>query len=187
MAKSKPSKGKGKARRGGSRKQSPLPWILGGVGVLILIAIPIVINVIRGSNLPGESFPSQGNIHVPLGTEHPDYNSDPPTSGWHTPELNSWGSFDFVVPDERLIHNMEDGGVILWYAFGTADENAEHIEKLSEISRGYQRVVVTPREGMPTTYAVTAWQRLQRFDAIDEEGMQAFLEAYEGVDHHARF
>ena len=143
--------------------------------------------MVRISNLPGESFPSQGNIHIKLGADHPAYNSDPPTSGWHTPELNSWGSFDFVVPDERLLHNMEDGGVILWYAFGTEEENRAHIERLTEVARGYQRVVIVPRENMPTTYAMTAWQRLQRFDAIEEEGMRAFLEAYEGIDHHARF
>lgn len=179
---------KGKGGRGRNRRNgSPLPWILGGVGVLALIAIPIVLNVVRAANLPGESFPSQGNVHIELGAEHPPYNSEPPTSGWHTGDLANWGSYDFVVPDERLLHNLEDGGVIFWYPFGTEEENTGHIEALEDLSRSYRRVIIAPREGMPTTYAMTAWQRLQRFDTLDEEGMLAFLEAFEGVDHHARF
>ena len=178
---------RGRTARRNNRRLPALPWILGGVGVAALILIPIVLNLVRAVNLPGESFPSQGNIHIQLGQEHPPYNSDPPTSGWHTGDLNPWGSFDFLVPDERLIHNMEDGGVILWYPFGTPEQNEAHIEALEEVSRGYRRILIAPRENMPTTYAFTAWQRLQRFDAIDEEPMRRFIEAFEGVDHHARF
>lgn len=172
-------------RRRKAKKTNLLPWILGGLAVLALIVVPIVVNAVRASKLPGERFPSQGNIHIQLGASHPEYNSNPPTSGWHTSELASWRAYDYVVPAERLIHNMEDGGVILWYRLGTPEENAAHIEALQEVARGYQRVIIAPREEMPTTYALTAWQRLQRFDEIDREGMRDFLEAYEGIDHHA--
>lgn len=183
MAKTKKNTKRG---RRSTRTTSRLPWILGGVGVVALIALPIVINLMRNASLPGESFPSQGNIHIELGASHPPYNSDPPTSGWHTGDLAPWGSYDFVVPDERLIHNLEDGGVILWYPLGTESENREHLERLEEVARGYRNVIIAPREGMPTLYAATAWQRLQRFDSFDSEGMRAFLEAFEGIDHHAR-
>ncbi len=44
-----------------------------------------------------------------------------------------------------------------------------------------------PREGMETTYALTAWTRLQRFEEIDPEGMREFAEAYHGLDHHPGF
>ena len=182
-AKSKKDKRGRRSRNSGSR----LPWILGGIGVLALIAIPIVINLLRSANLPGEGFASQGNVHIELGAEHPPYNSDPPTSGWHTGDLAPWGSYDFVVPDERLIHNLEDGGVIMWYPLGSEEENRAHIEALERVARNYRNVIIAPREGMPTLYTTTAWQRLQRFETLDEEGMTAFLEAFEGVDHHARF
>lgn len=173
-------------RQSKSSKAPSLAWILGGLAVVALIAVVIVANVVNAGSRPGERFASQGNVHVQLGQDHPAYNSDPPTSGWHTPDLAPWGSYDYLVPEERLIHNMEDGGVILWYRFGTPEENRERITALEEVARGYNRVVIAPREAMPTTYALTAWQRLQRFDAVDREGMRAFLEAYEGIDHHAR-
>ena len=90
------------------------------------------------------------------------YNSDPPTSGWHTPELNSWGSYDYVIPDERLVHNMEDGGVVLWYSYGPPEENTRRINDLENVARGYRRVIIVPRDGtvsythltLPTIYSV---------------------------------
>ena len=178
------SKAKKRSKAKKEKKSDNTLWWI-AAGVLALIAIPIVFNLLRTSNLPGETFPSQGNVHIQLGDPHPDYNSDPPTSGWHTGNLTSWGSYDYIVPDETVIHNMEDGGVIAWYTFGTPEENEEHIKALEDVTQGYRRVVIMPREGMPTTYALTAWQRLERFDEIDRDGMRRFIDAFEGIDHHA--
>ncbi len=173
------------AKRGRNAKTrgNPWPWIIGLVVVLV-IAVPIVLNAVNARNLPGESFRSQGNTHIGEGAAHPDYNSNPPTSGWHTPNLLAWGSYDYLVPEEPLVHNMEDGGVILWYAYGTPEENEQNIQQLEAVADGYRNVVIAPREGMETPYTLTAWTRLQRFDTVDEAGMRAFLEAYEGIDHH---
>lgn len=181
MAKPKTKSGRGRGKR---RRQNRLPWILGATAVVALIALPIVLNMTRLANLPGEGFASQGNTHIALGAAHPPYNSDPPTSGWHTPQLASWGSYEEVQPDESLIHNMEDGGVILWYRNGTPEENEAHVVALEDVSQGYRRIVIAPRDDMPTTYALTAWQRLQRFDQIEPEGMRDFIEAFHGIDHH---
>lgn len=175
-----------KHRRTRSKRRN-LPVLI-GVGVLILFVGGLVgYRLVERASLPGEQFASQGNVHLQLGDDHPAYNSDPPTSGWHTPDMASWGAYDFVVPDERLIHNMEDGGVVLWYRLGTTEENAVHVEALQQVARGYPRTVIAPREQMPTTYALTAWQRLQRFEEIDEDAMRTFIDAYHGTDNHAQF
>jgi hypothetical protein len=169
----------------GRRRGNALPWIIGLVGIGLLVAVQIGVNVAREARLPGERFASQGNVHVALGSSTPPYNSDPPTSGWHTAELAPWGSHLEVQHDQRLVHNMEDGGVILWYANGTLEENREHVAALEAVvPRSYPRVVIAPRDGMPTTYAATAWQRLQRFETIDADAMQAFIAAYHGIDNH---
>jgi hypothetical protein len=174
----------GRQRRG-RRKGTPLPWILALGGLAALVAIQVGMNVIRERNAPGDRFASQGNVHVALGTSTPAYNSEPPTSGWHTPDLAAWGSYVEPLPDQRVIHNMEDGGVVLWYEAGTPAENEAHVDALESVVGGrYPRVVIVPREDMPTTYALTAWQRLARFDEIDVDGMQAFLAAYHGIDNH---
>ncbi len=173
--------------RRGRRKGNPLPWIVGLGGLAVLVVAQIGINLYRDARAPGERFASQGNVHVALGTSVPGYNSNPPTSGWHTPDLAAWGTYVEPVPDQRLIHNMEDGGVILWYEAGTPEENEAQVAALQEVVDGrYSRYVIAPREDMPTPYAMTAWQRLERFDAIDAVAMQAFLAAYHGLDHHPR-
>lgn len=185
----KPKKTRSKRKRA-TQRGSRLPWILGGVGVLALIAVPITINVVRSANLPGEKFPSQGNRHIAVGTNVPEYNSDPPTSGPHTSDLASWGTYgpDEDVHEQRLIHNMEDGGVILWYEpSDDPEETEDRISVLEQASRGYRHVVIAPRPDMPTPYTLTAWQRLQRFETGDVEAMRTFVEAYEGTDHHAGF
>ena len=173
------------ARRPRRRRSAlPLPWII-GIGVLTLLVVArIVLNAVEAAALPGERFPSQGNAHVALGTATPPYNSDPPTSGWHTQELAPWGSHLEPQPDQMLVHNMEDGGVILWYAQGTPEENAGHVAALQEVAGNHRLIVIVPRADMPTTYALTAWQRLQRFDDIDPEGMRAFIAAYHGRNNH---
>ena len=161
-------------------------WLLAALGLGFATLVIVFIALGPSKALPGEFFRTQGNTHIDLGQEHPLYNSNPPTSGWHTPELNSWGSYDYVIPDERLVHNMEDGGVVLWYSYGTPEENTRRIRDLENVARGYRRVIIVPRDGMPTTYAFTAWQRLERFDVIDSEKMRRFIDAFEGIDHHVR-
>ncbi len=174
-------------RRKKSRKRSNLnPWLIGG-GIALLIALPIVINAVRSSSLPGVAVANLGNTHIAtVDTPHAPYNSNPPTSGPHVGSLVSWRSYDYVVPDENLIHNLEDGGIVLWYKMGTPEENQVQISKLEAASRGYRRVVVTPREDLETDYAITAWQRIDKFNAdeFSEERVQAFLRAFEGIDRH---
>jgi len=175
-------------RRRPTKRPNRLPWIAGAAAVLALIVVPIVLEAVQAANLPGERFPSQGNRHVPLGAEVPAYNSDPPTSGPHTNALVPWGVYgpeDEVPHDQMLIHNMEDGGVVLWYR--PSDDPTETDARITTLERaadGYRRIVIVPRADMPTDFALTAWQRLQRFESADVEGMRAFVEAFEGVDHH---
>ncbi len=174
------------ARRAVRRRPTNTTLVLIGAGVALVATVAIVaVRMSQAEPLPGERFASQGNAHIAdIGADHPTYNSDPPTSGWHVGSLAAWGVYDYVVPDELVIHNMEDGGVILWYVLGTPDQNQERIGQLQDVARGYRNTIIAPREGMPSAFALTAWQRLQRFDTVEPEAMRAFLDAFEGVDHH---
>lgn len=160
-----------------------VPWLI-GAGIVALVAVPIGINISQRTSLPGEAFPAQGNAHIADGDTSTDYNSNPPTSGPHWEGLAEWGSYDFVVPDQRLVHNLEDGGVILWYALGSSEENQARIGQLEEVARGFERVVIATREDLETPFAATAWGRRQLFESVDRAEMRAFIEAFEGIDHH---
>lgn len=170
------------------KKRSPTPWLI-GLGVALAIAVPTGVNFYRQSQLPGERFRSLGNVHIGLDAPTPAYNSDPPTSGPHYPSVGPWGShteLSSALADPYLVHNLEDAGVILWYRAGTPQENLEHVTALEnayDVGR-YRRVVIAPRENLGTMYAMTAWRRLQTFDEIDPGEINAFMEAYEGIDHH---
>lgn len=181
--------GKPKAAARPSRRQKQQRANIAiGAGIATVILAAIAVNVIRESGRPGERFRSQGNLHLAsLQTPHVPYNSDPPTSGPHMPGIAGWGSYTSVQPDEFLVHNMEDGGVIMWYDLGTDEENAANVDLLNEIARGYSRIVIAPRSNLGSPYVLTAWTRLQRFAELDREGMLRFIEAYEGIDHHPRY
>ena len=158
-----------------------------GAGLATVIVTAIAVQVVREVSRPGQRFPSLGNLHLAsINTQHVPYNSDPPTSGPHMPTIAACGSYTEPIADEYLVHNMEDAGVVIWYEMGTPEENAENVAALEQVARGYRRVIIVPREDLGSKYALTAWQRLQRFDEIDEAAMRRFIEAYEGIDHHPR-
>ena len=165
----------------------PLRWwrVLALAALLVVAVVALVTFTTRGGE-PGQSVASQGNQHIAeIGERHPGYSTNPPTSGWHVGNLAPWGAYDYVVPDELVLHNMEDGGVVLWYVLGTPAENQTRIRQLQEIADGYPKTVIAPRDTMPTPYAATAWQRIERYTNLDPARMQAFLAVYHGIDHHA--
>lgn len=166
-----------------NKRMNLIPWLI-GLAVVIIIVVPVGVNLFQRSALPGETFPDLGNSHVAEGDTSADYNSDPPTSGPHWETVAAWQSYDFIVPDQVLVHNLEDGGVILWYTLGSAEENQQNMRQLEEVAKGFERVVVAPREGLGAPFAATAWQRRQLFETLDTAAMRTFIEAYEGVDHH---
>jgi hypothetical protein len=123
-----------------------------------------------------ETYPDQGRDHIRLGDPHPAYNSNPPTSGWHTPQTAPWGIHRTVIPDEVLVHNLEHGGI--WISYRDPDDTAlvERIEALA--TRYRSKVVVTPRPANDAPIAVAAWTKLMKLQAFDEAAIVRFIDAY---------
>ncbi|MDR7420175.1 MAG: DUF3105 domain-containing protein [Armatimonadota bacterium] len=123
-----------------------------------------------------EQFPGQGGDHLPLGQAHPAYNSNPPTSGWHTPQTAPWGVHRTAIPDEVIVHNLEHGGI--WISYRDASD-AALIEKLETLVARYRsKVILTPRPQNDAPVAVAAWTRLMKLDGYDEEKIVRFIDAY---------
>jgi len=111
------------------------------------------------------------------------YHSNPPTSGPHSATDVPWGVYDKPVPKEQLVHNMEHGGVIVWYNCTNCDELVAQIKNVVE---GYRKdgkeLVMTPYPGMEeNTIALTAWSRLDKFPTSDytEDRLRRFVDAHE--------
>jgi hypothetical protein len=155
------------------------------LGIIItLIALLVVLNHYQKSSLPGEYYSSQGNEHIPNeNAPHDPYNSDPPTSGPHTPHIAKWGIHEQAVPFEILVHNLEDGGIVIYY---NSDATTEEIAALSAITMKYNHIVQVPYPTMEAKVTLTAWQHLLRLDSIDTEKIEEFVNAHIGNDHHPR-
>lgn len=170
--------------RGGKR----LFYIVAIAIAVILIVGGVVFVAARngGQTSPGTLVPSQGNRHIndqqAAGIR---YNTDPPTSGPHYGAgLARWGIHTQPVPKGLMVHNLEDGGVVISYR---PDVPQETVNKLAQIVRRYEKsVILAPYPGLDSLIALTAWQRIDKLDTLDEARIVRFIEAYKGIDHHVR-
>lgn len=133
--------------------------------------------------LPGEAVAIQGRDHIKIGADHPAYNSLPPTSGWHYEETSKWGIFDIPIADEIQVHNLEHGGIMVQYK-PNLDTSA--IEALKKIVSAYKSdVILAPYPNLDKNIALTAWGRIDKFDAPDEKRIIRFINAFKdkGPEH----
>ncbi|MCZ0940131.1 MAG: DUF3105 domain-containing protein [Caldilineaceae bacterium] len=171
--------------------------------LVAIVALVIYLNI-RNTAPVGEeeSFASQGNTHIQQGSASPiEYNSTPPTSGPHYPGLAPWDIYEEPIRYEQVVHNMEDGGVIVYYQ--CEDGCPELRGQLAEVVQPYldrgRHVLMMPNDpnwtgfgsqsahrDMEARIALTAWQRLDKFDEFDAGRIRAFIDRYEGIDHHVR-
>lgn len=187
---SRPKTTAAEAQPAAKPRKSFIGPIIGVVVVGALIAL-----VALDPPPPGSEFPSQGNIHLAaLEETHGEYNSSPPSSGWHLGFLAEWGVAEEPLPPELYIHNLEDGGIVIAYncSEGCADLQST-LEEFVESEGG--RVLVTPYEqtitdpdGATHAAAAIAWKKIFYFDVFDDatrSEVETFISLYEGIDHHA--
>lgn len=156
---------------------------LGLIIVIVIVAMGLGFWLFKSSkqaqapeNLPGQAFEILGAEHITEGlTDHPAYNSNPPTSGWHWPKPATWGVYNEQQPDERLIHNLEHGGIWISYK---PDLSPDQIEMLKDYARRYRKMIVEPRAANDANVVLAAWGRLQKLDTATEGEIIRFVEAF---------
>lgn len=160
------------------------------LGVSGVIAILITISLFLPSALtgrtpgstnksgPGETFALLPATHIPNTTNYDQYNSVPPTSGPHWEVAAPWGISTEPLPNERQLHNLEHGGILIQYK----SEDAALISQLEQFAKKQVSypcyLMVAPYPTMTYTIAVTAWGVRETMDAYDEAKLQAFADAY---------
>ncbi len=160
--------------------------LMGRIGLYAAIAIVLLVAAYWGYGKMTEkvSWTSVAILpspHVPLGTAHPPYNSDPPTSGPHAPGLARWGVSSEPVSKEMQVHNLEDGGVVIQYS---CQDCPDLVKQLTTIAERYDRVILAPYTGLNRKIALTAWGRIDKLDEFDEARIVKFIKAHIGIDHH---
>ncbi len=191
------------ARRQRRQRRRRVYVVLSGIGVG-LIAFTLILSLFlpglpldslfRGGapEGPGIRMEDQGRRHIIPGEEHPEYNSIPPTSGWHynVPLAPArWGIYDEQLEDEILIHNLEHGYVNVHY--DCPDGCEELVSQLTElVQEGVDRggkLLMSPYSGMDSRIALTAWNFIDKFDEFDEDRMRDFVNAHEGSPNAPEF
>ena len=128
-------------------------------------------------------YVADGNINPPAGGPH--WSS----SACATRPLESptfcgpaqWGIYREAWEAETLVHNMEHGGVVLWY--NTADQTIiDELEDLFEarLNRGDLLVMAPYFEMEEEAIALTSWARIDKFstDEYSLERVEAFIDAH---------
>ena len=150
----------------GSGSTGDTDGYVGGIGMLIEISDD------RGH------FPDTLSIT----SVNPDGYTIPPTSGQHWNGWVSCGFYTAPVPDERIVHNMEHGNIIVHY-------NLPDPAQVDELRAAYDSIGETERWGVARPYdqipegtiALTTWGvRDGPMDTIDRERMARFFESYSG-------
>ena len=182
------------ARRSRRQNRSRVTrWGIGiAVGVVALLLILGLImpmvgslgNPISGSpDGPGEKVEDQGTHHIEEGEEHPAYNSQPATSGWHYPQPLapvSWGIHQTFIPEEKRLHNLEHGGISITY--NCAPSCPKLVESLTEIVQRARnesmKVLLSPYPGTKQRVSLTAWTFIDSFDAFDKDRIIEFIDSH---------
>jgi hypothetical protein len=179
-------------RRLGTRTAGTLDWRLLSIGAILLLGLVILLLVLLfgggGGTAVGVRQADGGRTHIAEGTQGSGYTSVPATSGQHWSSADSpgpWGVYTVAQPQERMLHNMEHGGVIIWYqpALLSADDLATLTQFVKQqVTTDRFKVILTPWSGANFGHpvAVTSWGWLLYLDSADLDMIRAFIDDHYG-------
>jgi len=171
-------------------------WRLLAIGGVLVVGVVIIgLVLLLGGDASGEVGTQQandGSEHVRDGTIIPDpqrpYSSTPATSGVHWDSPTNWGVYSTPQPEEQLIHNLEHGGIVIWYDPAALD--AEQVAQLTQYVNtqtasgisGRYKFILSPWEGpdLEAPIAVTAWRQLLFLEEADTGAIDDFARAHYG-------
>ncbi|HZG88392.1 DUF3105 domain-containing protein [Paenibacillus sp.] len=192
--KSNEKKPKQLSKREREAKKAKTIWISIGIAAAAVIALFIILSIQQNREqarlLQGEeTFADAGHEHIADVAEFDpsNYNSDPPTSGPHMGNVAPKGFYEETIHDAYLVHNLEDGFVVLYYRPDLAAEKLDAIRSFAEKHNrgaGHSGVVAVPREGIAEEAILTAWTKMLRLPSYDDAKASAFVSVYVGIDHH---
>lgn len=123
--------------------------------------------------------PENNEVRIPImesehtaNTDNVTYNSNPPTSGPHFTDWHKeWKFYETELPTGGLIHNMEHGGVVIFYKPDLPQETKGLLRELTEKN---DKMIASANADIPASIALAAWGVYEYFDDFDEIGMEAF-------------
>ncbi|HEX2050206.1 MAG TPA: DUF3105 domain-containing protein [Actinomycetota bacterium] len=132
---------------------------------------------------PVEEHEDEGNQHVDEGTDV-SYGTVPPTSGSHYGTPAGAGFYPDAIEEERLVHNLEHGQIVIWYRPDAPESTIEQLEQILDRPEvdDSAAVLAAPYDGLDDryTYALTAWGASQSCARVSEAAINRFRERFQG-------
>lgn len=182
-------------RRLGSGGGRTLDWRLLAIGGILIVGSVILLLVFlfgrgtqNGGGNAGIRQVDDGRAHIEEGVAGGHYNSIPATSGPHWSSANSpgpWGVYSTAQAQERLLHNLEHGGIVIWYQPARLDTDglaALDSYVRQQITTAQFKVILSPWSGTDFGHAiaVTGWNWLLYLDTPDVDAVRTFFNAHYG-------
>lgn len=177
-------------------------WRLLAIGGLLLVGLLVVVLVLIFGSGPsassGTAQPNAGQAHVSPGSacrtspetcgvgSNP-YTSLPATSGPHWDSPANWGAYSTPQSESQLIHNLEHGGIVIWYDAGLDAEQVADLESYVDAQTaqgvaGRYKFILTPWGGdeLGSPIVVTAWRYLLPLESVDTGAIDDFAREHYG-------
>lgn len=177
----------GRSKGAGQPEPREVNWkriLLWFGGIAAVVGLTALVVTGGNSSKTGRPDPPDGTeildvdsaLHVQGGV---DYSDDaPPAGGEHDPTPLACGFYDFVVPDENVVHSLEHGVVWVTYEPGIGDDE---LGILRDIGRGQETIVsLLPDQGSPVIG--TAWGAQIRLDSAEDPRLEQFVRAFRDAE-----
>ena len=110
------------------------------------------------------------------------YNTTPPTSGDHWDWWARCGFYEDGLPDERVVHNMEHGNVIVSYNLPDGPELDKLKGFMDDFELAPSWAVTRFYDQIPEgTVSVHTWGVLDTMQGVDEDRIEEFFRSYAGT------
>jgi len=180
-------------------------WRLLAIGGVLVVGVLLIILVLllgSGGTNPnaGVRQTDDGTTHINGGfcredpsscglTANP-YSSLPATSGPHWQSPTNWGVYTSPQAESQLIHNLEHGGIVIWYdAEAVDDAGVQELTSLVERQNaqgvgGRYKWILSPWGGadpLPSPVVATSWNWLLELDGVDTAAIEGFASEHYGI------
>ena len=124
----------------------------------------------------------EGNTHLAPNDDPPQYATNPPTSGGHSPEPLADGAFTPMPPPVHALHALEHGRVAIQYDPELSEEDQLALKGVFDADKA--GVVFFPNPDMPYAVATTAWTQLMGCESFEGtttlDAVRTFIGTYRG-------
>ncbi|MER6174597.1 DUF3105 domain-containing protein [Streptosporangium sp. NPDC001681] len=103
------------------------------------------------------------------------YPQSPPVGGNHDPAWQNCGLYSQPLRAENVVHSQEHGAVWITYR---PDLPMEQVEKLLDLARGRDYIIVSPYPNLSAPVVASAWAKQLKLKGVEDPRLPAFLRAH---------